>query len=139
LNTSQELGYTKRMEKFCTKMKTSGHSQKVMREVLIAGVTSYERKLTWNSIPHGEPGQRPLYKTGISNIKVWQEKSLNKNNWFIEKNRAEMIGKQPVANKNSKSKKTYQRDGLIIKSSTVFFVPKHHGMCLTEETQRKRR
>jgi hypothetical protein len=83
LHTSQELGYTKRMDilgNFCTKMKTSGHTQKFIGEVLIAWITNYEQKLAWNSNPKEEPADRSLYKTG-------KTKFPKRNNWFQEKDR----------------------------------------------------
>ena len=48
------------IEGLCTKMKTSGHTDKFIRKVILKGIKTYLAKLKRSFLKAGEPGYQPL-------------------------------------------------------------------------------
>ena len=44
------------VERLCTKIKTSGHTDKFIRKVILRGLTNYSKKLKKSFLKVGEPG-----------------------------------------------------------------------------------
>ena len=63
-NTSRRCPPSRKVEvveRLCTKMKTSGHTDKFIRKVTLRGLTNYAKKLKKSFLKVGEPGYQPLY------------------------------------------------------------------------------
>jgi hypothetical protein len=85
-NTSLELDTSQRleiMERACTKMKTSGHSEEFIRQAVEKGIGAFEEKVERSKLEVEHPGYQPLYpKAGWRKNERSKEKALKRGNWF---------------------------------------------------------
>ena len=141
-NTSLRLDPARRMEileRACVKMKTSGHSEEIIRQAVEQGIRAFDNKIKRSRLDVQDPGYQPLFpKAGWKkNIKS-REKALKRGNWFRGKADKEPWEELPTSRSSSrifKKKKPFQGAGkskLKKAASTVVFVPSTKGSMLVK-------
>ena len=85
-NTSLRLGSSRRLEiieKACTKMKTSGHSDNFIRQAVEQGLRSFDMKVKRSHLDQDDPGYQPLFpKAGWKRDLRAKAKALKRATWF---------------------------------------------------------
>ena len=135
-NSSLELDSSRRLEileRACTKMKTSGHSETFIRQAVEKGIRAFEDKVERSRLAEDNPSYQPLYpKAGWRKNLRSKEKAMKRGTWFKG---GQKDGKMNKVNKRSGrvGKKTSLKAGKsIIKkaAATVMFVPSTKGSTL---------
>ena len=130
-NTSLNVDPSSRLdiiERVCTKMATSGHTNKFIRKVVTRVISNYTEKVKKSRLPTSDPNHCPLY-----NGRTWKQmeklkqKAMKGKSWYYDKDVTE--GKSENVNKvtKGKMKKPSQRAGNKVKTTTVIFVPSTMG------------
>ena len=85
-NTSLELNIPRRLEileRACTKMKTSGHSETFIRQAVVKGIRAFEEKVERSRLAEDHPSYQPLYpKAGWRRNLRSKEKAMKRGTWF---------------------------------------------------------
>ena len=85
-NTSLRLDPSRRveiLERACVKMKTSGHSDEVIRCAVEQGIRAFDAKIKRSRLDTKDPGYQPLFpKAGWRKDLKSREKALKRGNWF---------------------------------------------------------
>ena len=114
-------------------MINSGHRPNYIKEVMIAGMTSYKSKLMKSFLPAGSPGFKPLHLgTHYNSMGRWKKKVMAKDDWYTDK---ESTDDQAGASRGGRMK-GIQKDGnkktdVKIETTTVMFIPSTRGGLLT--------
>ena len=92
-NTSQRLDCTRRMESLeraCTKMKTSGHSDEFIRQAVEKGINAFKDKVERSNLDKTHPGYQPMFpKAGWRRELRDREKALKTSTWYKGKDMKE--------------------------------------------------
>ena len=141
-NTSLRLDPARRMEileRACVKMKTSGHSEEIIRQAVEQGIRAFDNKIKRSRLDVQDPGFQPLFpKAGWKKDIKSREKALKRGNWFRGKVDKEPWEELPTSRSSSrifKKKKPFQGAGkskLKKAASTVVFVPSTKGSMLVK-------
>ena len=140
-NTSLNVDPSSRLdiiERVCTKMATSGHTNKFIRKVVTRGISNYTEKVKKSRLPTSDPNHCPLY-----NGRTWKQmeklkqKAMKGKSWYYDKDVTE--GKSENVNKvtKGKMKKPSQRAGNKVKTTTVIFVPSTMGGVLVRKLRER--
>ena len=141
-NTILRLDPARRMEileRACVKMKTSGHSEEIIRQAVEQGIRAFDNKIKRSRLDVQDPGFQPLFpKAGWKKDIKSREKALKRGNWFRGKVDKEPWEELPTSRSSSrifKKKKPFQGAGkskLKKAASTVVFVPSTKGSMLVK-------
>ena len=100
-NTSLRLDPARRLEileRACVKMKTSGHSEEVIRQAVEQGIRAFDAKVKRSRLDTQHPGFQPLFpKAGWKKDLKSREKALKRGNWFRGKVDKEPLEELPVS------------------------------------------
>ena len=117
-NTSLRLDSSRRveiLERACVKMKTSGHSDEVIRCAVEQGIRAFDAKIKRSRLDTKDPGYQPLFpKAGWRKDLKSREKALKRGNWFkgkVDKEPWEELPKPRSNGRILKKKKPFQRAG----------------------------
>ena len=145
-NTSVRLDSSRRLEiveRACTKMKTSGHSEEFIRLAVEQGIRSFDAKMRRSLLEIDNPGYQPLFPTAgwKRNIKS-KEKAMKRATWFRGKENEDEDDWNPLplsksSGRVSKKKKIFRKVGKSKPKSsdgnaTVVFVPSTRGGILIQ-------
>ena len=107
-----------------------------VRNVLIAGIVKYERKLKKSMLPPNHSEYKPLHLgTHYNTLGRWKGKVMGVDSWFEDKNEEEKD--VPVLTEESRKKKriSFPKAGIRkvkVKTSTVMFIPSSKGGLLAK-------
>ena len=113
-------------ENISQKMKNSGHSNRFIKRILMAGITKYERKLRNSKLDKDHFQYKPLHQPSGRSVSRMKKKTLARENWFRsqEKTESDQDGKRSFKEGGNKDKKTNSfKSSKKITASTVMFVP----------------
>ena len=142
-NTSLRLDSTQRLEileKACTKMRTSGHTEEFIRLAVEKGIRAFDDKVKRSCLNEDHPSFQQLFpKAGWRiNLKS-KEKALKRSKWFKGGNRDKDESWRGLPSSRTggrilKKKKVFQKAGgkdkLKQAAATVVFVPSTKGSTL---------
>jgi hypothetical protein len=140
-NTSLRLDCARRLEileKACTKMKTSGHTEDFIRQAVKKGVRAFDDKVKRSCLEKTNPGYQPLFpKAGWRRELRNREKAMKRSTWYKGKDKKEPWDGLPKSRsegrivKKWKKKKIFQKDGSKMKAAaTVICLPSTRGSIL---------
>ena len=139
-NTSQWLDCARRLEileKACTKMKTSGHTDDFIRLAVEKGINAFNDKIKRSCLEETHPGFQPMFpKAGWRRELRDREKAMKRSTWYKGKDEKEPW--EGVSRSSSdgrimkrwKKKKVFLKDGKAKDAATVIFVPSTKGSAL---------
>ena len=114
-------------------MMTSEHKPEFVKEVLIAGIIKYERKIKKSQLPPTHKDFKPFHLgTNYDSLGRWKKGLID--NWFEEKLKDETgadIKMKTFLKAGKTSEKTQKTEN--IKTSTVMFIPSTRGGLLTSK------
>jgi hypothetical protein len=138
-NTSRKIPHGRRLEileDLFTKMKTSDHSDKFMRNVAIKGIISYENKVRRSLLDKSNPAYLLLYMGSYNSRGRAKVKAQKKTNWFRSSETETGSSRYPAMKKSklgTKGRKSFKKAGKKQQPSSVIFVPNTKRGILTEK------
>ena len=141
-NTSLRLDPSRRLEiveRACTKMKTSGHTDEFIRQAVEQGVRSFDNRVKRSLLDQDNPGYQPLFpKAGWRRNLRAKAKAMKRATWFrgMEKESGEAWNPLPPSRTNGRIKKRKvfrkagNKPGTQAPNATVVFVPSTRGSTL---------
>ena len=96
------------VERACTKMKTSGHTDEFIRQAVEQGVRSFDNRVKRSLIDQDNPGYQPLFpKAGWRRNLRAKAKAMKRATWFrgMEKESGEAWNPLPPSRTNGRIKK----------------------------------
>ena len=148
-NTSRKIPHGRRLEileDLFTKMKTSGHSDKFMRNVAIKGIISYENKVRRSLLDKSNPAYLPLYMGSYNSRGRAKVKAQKKTNWFRSSETETGSSRYPAMKKSklgTKGRKSFKKAGRRKKeeekATTIQcnLCPKHQERDTNRKVERK--
>ena len=126
------------MEGLCTKMKTSGHTEKFIRKVALRGIKNYLTKLKRSYLEAGNPDYQPMYMGAYwrKNLRK-KEKLLSKNNRYKGKARSCDGLETEIGQEGRKGKNMKAGNRKDTNCSTVVFVPNTKGGLLVRKLRKR--
>jgi hypothetical protein len=129
-NISLDANHTKRMEiieRVCTKMATSGQTDKFILKALRKGLDSFNENVRRSKLPVDNKMYRPLYHgKKLRRLERDGSKSLKKKTWY-----------GAGGKRNEKAGKRQPLTGNNIPTKTVVFVPSTKGGLLVRKLREK--
>ena len=133
-NTSRRVPNATRLEileRACTKMSTSGHTEKFIRKATLKGISMYEDRVRRSELDLSSPQYCPLYQgAGWRRLGRARTKALKKKTWYRDKDNRDVLSvpQSPTKRKKKRFQKGGKGDGLC--TTTVVFVPSTKGGLL---------